>query len=70
MCALAITALRWQVTAMVGSEFWVMAFVQLAHAASFGIMHSVAIQYVHETFQACMKASRHCTVPRVLRGGL
>lgn len=50
MCALAITALRWQVTAMQGSEFWVMAFVQLAHAASFGIMHSVAIQYVHETF--------------------
>lgn len=48
--ALAITALRWYLIAMFIDSLPVLALAQLLHAASFGIVHAVAIHLVHRYF--------------------
>ncbi len=48
--ALAVTTLRWVVTTYAGGSLSVLVLVQLGHAASFGLMHAIAIKFVHETF--------------------
>jgi len=48
--SLLLTALRWLITALYPESMGLMVFAQCLHAASFGIYHAVAIQYIHGFF--------------------
>ncbi len=48
--ALSLTTLRWLITATYPTEFSIMLGSQLLHAASFGIMHVVCIELIHQYF--------------------
>ncbi|VAX11142.1 Nucleoside:H+ symporter:Major facilitator superfamily [hydrothermal vent metagenome] len=48
--SLLLTALRWLITALYPESMGLMVFAQCLHAASFGIYHAVAIQYIHNFF--------------------
>ncbi|HFQ13500.1 MAG TPA: MFS transporter [Gammaproteobacteria bacterium] len=48
--SLLLAALRWLLIALYPDAFALMVFAQCLHAASFGIYHAAAIQYVHTFF--------------------
>lgn len=48
--SLFLTTLRWLITALYGENTMLLFTSQLAHAASFGVMHVVAIHYINEHF--------------------
>lgn len=50
MVSLALTAVRWVLIALYPAVLPLLVFAQLLHAASFGIYHAVAIQFVHKFF--------------------
>lgn len=47
-----LTALRWFITGHFADVFWVLMLVQCIHALSFGLYHSVSIQFIHRHFNA------------------
>ena len=51
LLALLAATLRWLLTAGLAEYVAVLVFAQCLHAASFGIYHAVAIQYVHQWFK-------------------
>lgn len=51
LLALLAATLRWLLTAGLAEYVAVLVFAQCLHAASFGIYHAVAIQYVHQLFK-------------------
>ena len=51
LLALLLTTLRWCLTAGLAEYVAVLVFAQCLHAASFGVYHAVAIQYVHRIFK-------------------
>ncbi|WP_375177054.1 MFS transporter [Marinobacter mobilis] len=50
LCALALTLLRWVLIAEATDWLWVLLFSQLLHAASYGAMHALSVQYIHGYF--------------------
>ncbi len=48
--SLLLAALRWMIIALYPQSLWLMVFAQCLHAASFGIYHAAAIQYIHGFF--------------------
>lgn len=50
----AISVLRWLVIALFPESLPLLLLVQLGHAATFAIVHSVSIQFVHERFPAAV----------------
>jgi PPP family 3-phenylpropionic acid transporter len=50
LIALALTTLRWVFIAMFVDNAIMLVFAQVLHAASFGIMHAVAIHLIHKFF--------------------
>ncbi|PIE44298.1 MAG: MFS transporter [Gammaproteobacteria bacterium] len=50
IAALVITTLRWLLTGWMGGSLPLIIVAQLGHAASFGLMHVVAIYFVHRAF--------------------
>lgn len=49
--ALALTSIRWVLTALFPEWLWLMVLTQTLHAASFGIFHAVAIHMIHQRFR-------------------
>jgi len=47
---LLLTALRWAVIGFFPQNVWLVTFVQLIHAFSFGVAHAIAIEFVRERF--------------------
>jgi len=45
-----LTALRWFITGSIADVFWILALAQCIHALSFGLYHSVSIQFIHRHF--------------------
>ena len=45
-----LTALRWFMTGSFADVIWVLVMVQCIHALSFGLYHSVSIQFIHQHF--------------------
>ncbi len=50
LASLGLTSLRWILLALFVDSAWIMIFVQLLHAASFGLYHAVAISLIHKFF--------------------
>jgi PPP family 3-phenylpropionic acid transporter len=50
--SLLLTALRWWVTGYYGDIWWVLALVQLLHAASFGLTHAASMQFIGHYFNS------------------
>lgn len=48
--ALIVSAVRWVLLATLAESLWVLLIVQLFHAVSFGLMHSLAMHFVHNKF--------------------
>ncbi|ARU57325.1 PPP family MFS permease [Oleiphilus messinensis] len=51
LIALLLTLVRWLMTAYLMNNEWALIVAQIGHAASFGIMHIVAIHFVHLHFK-------------------
>ncbi|HEY5703027.1 MAG TPA: MFS transporter [Gammaproteobacteria bacterium] len=51
MASLLLAALRWLLTGFFVDHVFVLIIAQTLHAASFGMYHAVAIQYVHQYFR-------------------
>ena len=49
--SLFLAAVRWGVTGLFIDYIAVLLLMQLLHAATFGIFHAVAIQYIHQSFK-------------------
>jgi len=45
-----LTAVRWFMTGSFADVIWVLVIVQCIHALSFGLYHSVSIQFIHQHF--------------------
>ncbi|MBA6251449.1 MAG: PPP family 3-phenylpropionic acid transporter [Colwellia sp.] len=45
-----LTSLRWFMTGSFADVIWVLVLVQCIHALSFGLYHSVSIQFIHQHF--------------------
>lgn len=45
-----LTSLRWLLTGYFADVIWVLVLVQCIHALSFGLYHSVSIQFIHRHF--------------------
>jgi PPP family 3-phenylpropionic acid transporter len=45
-----LTSLRWLMTGYFADVIWILVLVQCLHALSFGLYHSVSIQYLHRHF--------------------
>ena len=56
LAALALTSLRWVLTALFVEQWVVLAAAQLLHAASFGLFHAVMIAYVQKLFPGPLQA--------------
>jgi PPP family 3-phenylpropionic acid transporter len=56
LVSLAITALRWLLIGFFVKSAVILVIAQIFHAASFGIYHAVAIQYVHRFFPGRMRS--------------
>ena len=50
--SLILSACRWIIIALFPMSFPLIIFAQVLHAATFGIYHAVAIQYIHQYFVA------------------
>ncbi len=50
LASFALTALRWVLIATLPGHLAVLALAQLLHAATFGLYHACAIQFVHQQF--------------------
>lgn len=50
ICALALTLVRWLLIAGLTDSTPVLVFAQLLHAASYGALHAVSVQYIHGFF--------------------
>ena len=48
--ALIVCAVRWILLATLAETLWILLIVQLFHAVSFGLMHSLAMHFVHNKF--------------------
>jgi PPP family 3-phenylpropionic acid transporter len=48
--ALALTMIRWILIAELTGIVWVLLFAQLLHAASYGALHAVSVQYIQGFF--------------------
>ena len=49
--ALVLAAVRWTGTSTLASSVWALVILQCLHAASFGIVHAAAIEFVHRVFR-------------------
>ncbi|MDX5298526.1 MAG: MFS transporter [Gammaproteobacteria bacterium] len=56
LIALLATAARWWVTADHAQILWLLVLAQLVHAATYGVMHAVAVQLVHDRFPHVLQA--------------
>jgi PPP family 3-phenylpropionic acid transporter len=52
LASLLLTALRWAMTALWVDYPWLLMAIQILHAASFGVFHAVAIQWMHLRFSS------------------
>lgn len=50
LVAFVLTTLRWMLLALFVDSLFMLVFIQLLHAASFGIVHAVAIHLIHRFF--------------------
>lgn len=53
LVSLLLTTIRWVLVGTLSDVLFFVVLAQCFHAASFGAMHAVAIQFVHEYFPAC-----------------
>lgn len=49
--ALALSVVRWVLIAYLPEYWWVMAFAQVLHAASFGVCHAATVEYIRKHFK-------------------
>lgn len=54
--SLAATALRWFIVALYAESFWLLAFTQLLHAASFALFHSASMIFISSHFTSCQQS--------------
>jgi PPP family 3-phenylpropionic acid transporter len=52
LVATGLTVIRWMMIASFADIWWWLAIAQLLHAATFGIFHSVVVQWLHQAFHA------------------
>lgn len=50
LLATGLTVLRWLMIASFAEVWWWLSIAQLLHAATFGVFHSVAVQWLHRAF--------------------
>ncbi len=50
--ALLLTGFRWWVTGYYADVWWILAIVQVMHAASFGLTHAASMQFIQHYFKA------------------
>ncbi len=50
LIALILTTLRWTLIAWLPDSLWVLIFAQVLHAASYGMVHTVAVTLIHRYF--------------------
>ncbi len=54
--SLAATAFRWLLVAFYAESFWLLAFTQLIHAASFALFHSASMVFISNHFTSCQQS--------------
>jgi len=52
LLATGLTLLRWIIVASFADVWWLLVIAQLLHAATFGVFHSVVVQWLHRAFHA------------------
>lgn len=52
LLATVLTLLRWIMVASFADVWWLLVIAQLLHAATFGVFHSVVVQWLHRAFHA------------------
>jgi PPP family 3-phenylpropionic acid transporter len=52
LLATGLTLLRWIMVASFADVWWLLVIAQLLHAATFGVFHSVVVQWLHRAFHA------------------
>jgi len=64
-----LTVLRWYSIGWFADMLWVLGFVQLLHAFSFGVSHAVAIDYIRQTFEGRAQGQGQALYSAVCFGG-
>ena len=54
--SLVVTAVRWFMVAFYAGSFWLLAFTQLMHAASFALFHSASMLFISHHFTSCQQS--------------
>jgi hypothetical protein len=60
LIAIALTTLRWLLTALFADNLAIMIFSQTLHAASFGLYHAVMILLIHSLFTGSHQGRGQC----------